>query len=33
MNNSVNVLFIYSTKEDFESLVSSFKPVKEYTDM
>lgn len=33
MNNSVNVLFIYSTKEDFKSLVSGFKPVKEYIDV
>lgn len=30
MNNTVNVLLIYSAKKDFESLVTGFKPVKEY---
>lgn len=30
MNNTVNVLLIYSAKRDLERLVIGFMPVKEY---
>lgn len=33
MNNTVNVLLIYSAKKDLESLVTGFMPVKEYIKM